>query len=79
MAVVASTIDAKAIMDLYNGLNSNGYAWVQDMANLKEWKNTMDEMDCGVSVTVFCFNFFIFNFFVFISYFGFCSFVFDTM
>ena len=39
------------------------------MAKFKEWKNAMDEMDCGVSVTVFisifhflifCFSFLIF-------------------
>ena len=29
MAVVASVIDVKATMDVYNGLNRNGYAGVQ--------------------------------------------------
>ena len=38
------------------------------MTNLKEWKNAMDEMDCGVFVTVFVsiFSFFNFRFSIFI-------------
>ena len=41
------------------------------MANLKEWKNTMDEMDCGVPVTVFISIFYFLNFVFHFLFFGF--------